>query len=203
MIKNIVFDMGGVLVQFKSKDLVKDLPISEEDKDLIVKYVFDSKYWALTDFGMPHVEAFEYMKKDLPKRLHEIALDRALNWYKPEFLVEGMTELVKEIKDLGYNIYLLSNAGTNQESFWSKMPCKQYFDGKLISADVKLWKPRPEIYQKFFDKFNLKPEECLFIDDLKDNVGTALLNGMDGIVFKNPKDLRVDLNKFGIKVKLI
>lgn len=193
--------MGEVLVHFSSTRILEDLDISKEDKELIRKYVFKSKYWALTDFCMTHVEAFQYMKKDLPERLHEIALDKAINWYRPEFLVEGMLDVVKELKENGYKLYLLSNAGTNQESFWSQMPYKKYFEGKLISADEKTWKPCPEIYKKFFAKFDLKPEECLFIDDLKENLGAAFMLGMDGIVFRGAEDLRKELSKLGVKVK--
>ena len=201
MIKNIVFDMGEVLVHFSSHRIVEHLDITEEDKELIIQNVFKSKYWALTDFCISHKEAFEYMKGNLPERLHKIALDCAINWYRPEYLMPRMLDIVKELKDLGYHLYLLSNAGTNQELYWSQMPYKQYFDGKLISAEEKTWKPCPEIFQKFFKKFDLAPEECLFIDDLKENIASGLLLGMDGIVFKNPEDLRIELNKFGVKIK--
>lgn len=193
--------MGQVLVDFSSHRIVENRGLSEEDKELIIKYVFKSKYWPLTDFCISHEEAFEYMKKDLPERLHKIALDCAINWYRPEFMIPGMLDVVKELKEMGYNLYLLSNAGLNQELYWSQMPHKQYFEGKLISAEEKVWKPCPEIFDIFFKRFNLKPEECLFVDDLKENVGAAFLRGMDGIVFKNSEDLRIELNKFGVNIK--
>ena len=92
---------------------------------------------------------------------------------------------MEELKNLGYGLYLLSNASYRQHDYWPLIPCSKFFDGTLISADVKLVKPQPEIYRLLFKKFSLKPEECFFVDDSPANVEGAHYCGMTGAVFND------------------
>ena len=94
-----------------------------------------------------------------------------------------MCELVAELKANGYGIYLLSNASLRQHEYWPRIPASRYFDGTLVSADVKLVKPQPEIYLLLCQKFRLRPEECFFIDDSNYNIEGALNSGMSGAIF--------------------
>ena len=95
-----------------------------------------------------------------------------------------MADLARELKALGYPLYLLSNAGTNQKDYWPLIPGSECFDGRLISADVRLLKPEPEIYRLLYETFSLKPEECFFIDDAPGNIEGAFETGMPGFVFR-------------------
>ena len=102
-----------------------------------------------------------------------------------------MLELIKELKEKGYGIYLLSNASSRQHIYWERMSCHKYFNGTLISADVKMAKPDPGIYRLLFSTFSLKPEECFFIDDSEKNIQAAEEAGMAGYVFRNnPEQLK-------------
>ena len=97
--------------------------------------------------------------------------------------VEGMLELLQALKAKGYRLYLLSNAATRQPIYWARAEASKLMDGALISAEVKLLKPDPQIYRTFLHKFALRPEECVFIDDTPINVEGALYENMAGIVF--------------------
>ena len=97
--------------------------------------------------------------------------------------VEGMLELLQALKAKGYRLYLLSNAATRQPIYWARAEASKLMDGVLISAEVKLLKPDPQIYRTFLHKFALRPEECVFIDDTPINVEGALYENMAGIVF--------------------
>ena len=113
----------------------------------------------------------------------------------------GMRELVAELKEAGYRLFLLSNASTAQHRYWPLFPVSRYFDGKLVSCDVKVVKPMREIYQIFTEKFLLDPDECLFIDDAAANVAAAITCGWHGIVFhQNPLQLRNDMRRSGIRI---
>ena len=104
-------------------------------------------------------------------------------WCKPIVLMEGMEDLIHRLKAAGYGIYLLSNASMNQPTYWNQLDLSRYFDGTMVSAFEHTVKPSLDIYRKFTDRFGLKPEECVFIDDLPINIAGAVENGWQGIVF--------------------
>lgn len=95
----------------------------------------------------------------------------------------GMEELVCSLKNRGYRIYLLSNASHRLRVYETEIPGHQYFDGTIVSAEEKLLKPEPEIYERLFEKYGLFPEECFFIDDKPENVEGGKACGMDGYCF--------------------
>ena len=122
-------------------------------------------------------------------------------WERPILEVDGMYELVKELKDRGYKVYLLSNASVRQHEYWPRIPAAQLFDGKLISSDVHLVKPQPEIYRLFCDTFQVLPEECFFIDDSPQNIEGAYEVGMQGVIFHGEVGaLRESLRAAGVAV---
>ena len=119
----------------------------------------------------------------LPERLHDATRGLIEKWDDPIVPVEGMLELLQALKAKGYRLYLLSNAATRQPIYWARAEASKLMDGALISAEVKLLKPDPQIYRTFLRKFALRPEECVFIDDTPINVEGALYENMAGIVF--------------------
>ena len=116
--------------------------------------------------------------------------------------MEGTADVARALKARGYTLYLLSNASRRQHDYWPRVEASRYFDGTLISADVKLVKPQPEIYRLLLEKFGLKGEECFFVDDLPSNVEGAFYAGIPGAVFHNDiTRLRKDLRSAGVDVK--
>lgn len=202
-IRNILFDMGQVLIRFDRKVFLDNLDVTEEDKLLLLREVFLSVEWVQMDRGtQTEATALERMCKRLPPRLHAAAEELVLRWDEPMLPVEGMYELVEELKGKGYGIYLLSNASFRQHEYWPRIPASVFFDGKLISADHHVIKPQPEIYRLILEKFRLKPEECFFIDDVPANIEGALQCGIPGAVFHGDvKLLRQALIAAGIQVR--
>ena len=124
------------------------------------------------------------MCRRLPERLHSAVHTLVFDWWKRPLLpIEGTAEVVRELKALGYGIYLLSNAKIDLPLYFGRIPGSECFDGRIVSADWKLLKPQPEIYETLLREFRLKPEECFFIDDLSVNVEGARRAGLDGAVF--------------------
>ena len=110
-------------------------------------------------------------------------------------------QLVRDLKKAGYGVYLLSNASCRQHEYWPRVPGSQYFDGTLISADVKQIKPCAEIYDTLYKTFRLVPRECLFIDDSAQNIEGAERTGMPGIVFHgDAEELRREMQAFGVQI---
>lgn len=204
MIRNIVFDMGEVLIHFYPDMFLRRMGVPEEDWPLLTQEMFRSVEWTQTDRGtLDEAGAVEAFCAKLPQRLHGYVRTMVCDWWKePLVPVEGMAALVEELKGLGYGIYLLSNASSRLHEYFPHIPGSEYFDGKIVSADWKQIKPEREIFQTLYREYGLKPEECFFIDDLPQNVEGAKFSGMGGVVFRGDMPrLRRELIAAGIPVK--
>ena len=185
MIRNIVFDMGNVLLRFDPEYFITREGIQdEEERKIIRNELFQSAEWALMDLGLLTEDTAEpRILARVPAYLHEKTVRLLRNWAFPREPIPGMEDLISRLKDAGYGIYLLSNASVAQHVYWPQQPISRLFDGKLISCDIKVVKPSREIYRQFTEKFGLKPEECVFIDDAPANIAGAIACGWQGIVF--------------------
>lgn len=201
-IKNVIFDMGGVLLRFDREYFLTAAGVAEADRKLLLNNVYLSVEWARMDRGsMTEAEAAESMCRHVPEQLHEKVHELVDRWDRPILPIEGMAQLVRELKEAGYGIYLLSNASYRQHEYWPRVPGNEYFDGTLISADVKLVKPEAEVYRLLYKTFSLVPEECVFIDDSTQNIEGAERTGMAGIVFHgDAQELRERLAELGVKL---
>ena len=202
MIRNILFDMGNVLIYFDRNLFMDRLGVAEEDKKLLMREVFLSVEWVRMDRGsMVEADAVKSCCARLPERLHNAAEKLIQMWDRPILPIPGMYELIEELKAKGYGIYLLSNASLRQHEYWPRIEASRFFDGTLISADEGVIKPQPEIYRLILERFNLLAEECFFIDDVPANIEGALYCGIPGAVFYNDVEyLRRNLRSAGVDV---
>ena len=204
MLRNIVFDMGNVLIHWRPALFVERMAIPEEDRPALLREVFGSVEWIQMDRGtLSFEEGLAAICRRLPERLRGPARELTLDWWRHWLLpVEGMAELVRELKALEYGVYLLSNAKEDLPQYFDRIPGSECFDGRIVSADWKLLKPQPEIYRTLLREYNLQAEECFFIDDLNINIEGAWFVGMDGAIFDGdlPR-LRQALNAAGVPVK--
>ena len=200
MIRHIVFDMGQVLVRFSDGLFSERLRLSEADAELIRREVLATTEWMRMDRGtISDDDALAQMCARLPQRLHDTAAYLVHRWNDPIVPVPGMADVARDLKTAGYDLYLLSNAASRQHTYWHDIPGSEYFSGTFISADYHLLKPEAAIYQAFFEKFGLKPEECLFIDDTPANIEASENAGMRGIIFHGDAvRLRRQLTELGI-----
>ena len=200
MIRNIVFDMGGVLIRFDTDVFLDRYDLCPEERTLLLREIFLSVEWSMLDRGsLREKEMLETVYRRIPAGLHEAAQGLVLRWNEPLVPIPGMEELIRELKTAGYRIFLLSNASVRQHDYWPQIPGASYFEDTLISADVHLVKPQPEIYRAAVDKFGILPEESVFIDDNTLNIEAALNAGMHGIVFHQDVDeLQRKLRQLGV-----
>ncbi len=203
MIRNIVFDMGNVLIRFDPDAfMTREKILDPEDRAVVMNEMFRSVEWALMDRGtLDEKTAEPLILSRIPEHMKEKTKKLLYQWAYPREMMDGMETLVANLKDAGYGIYLLSNASTAHHEYWPRFPVSRMMDGVLISADVHMIKPMDGIYQLFTERFRLKPEECLFIDDLPVNVSGAVMNGWQGIVYHgNTPELVKKLREMGIKI---
>ncbi len=201
-IQHLVFDMGNVLILFSPMHYIKKFSLSESDEMILLNHVFRSVEWLCLDHGtIDEEEAISLCCQRLPSHLHQPARSIIERWCDDIPAIEGMEELVKEAKQAGYSLYLLSNTSKRFHQFRQHINALQYFDGVFISADWKLLKPDPEIYRAFCQHFELDPGTCLFIDDMPSNIYGAKMAGMNGIVFHGDAlSLKESLKSSGINI---
>ena len=202
-ITTIVFDMGQVLIHWTPLEIVAHMGLTEADKALLMTELFQSVEWVQTDHGTISLnQVVEQVNARLPQHLHAAVEEIVMGWWhRPLVPMEGMGELVKELKEQGYKIYLLSNASVDLRKYFHRIPGSEYFDGLMVSAEERLIKPQHEIFHALYSRFHLVPGQCVFIDDFPANIEAALCTGMDGIIFRGSADrLRRELREKGINV---
>lgn len=186
-ITTIVFDMGGVLVDFDAKRSLST-HFAPEYHDLINEKTFASETWKLMDKGDFEVEeAIRIMCRELPAELHEEVSKMILDHEGEMPPIAEMYPIVKTLKENGYRIYLLSNCPSWFDEFKKSVPVFDFFDGFIISAKYNLIKPGKEIFSVLFNEFSLDASECFFIDDSPANVATANGLGMTAHCFSKYK----------------
>lgn len=186
MIKNIIFDVGNVLVEYNPDGLMRRLGFDEETLQAVNQAVFQNELWNESDRGVlsPEelLEAFIANNPAYEKEIRQV-IDAVGDTIS---LMPYTVEWVKGLKERGYHLYILSNyAEYTYEKTSHKMEFLPYMDGVVFSYRCKLIKPEKEIYEYICKTYELKPEESVFLDDRKDNVEAARNMGMHGIVFEN------------------
>jgi len=203
MIRNILFDMGNVMIRWDPMHFIDQLNIdNEEERTLLYRTIYGSKEWVSIDHGhLSEEELYEKVIKKLPSNLHDKAEQLIFHWDEEHLEMEGMEEIVSGLYS-NYNLYLLTNAGQRHHEYWNGFPVSRYFTkGVMLSSDWKILKPDERFYLKAMELFNLKPEECVFIDDNAMNVEAAELLGIHGIIFdgdigylkENLRDLNISI----------
>jgi len=198
VIKNIVFDIGNVLLNFHPHDYLLT-KYSPEDADFLFNGIFNTAEWIELDKGtISEEEALERFIGRNPKReglLREMMAD-FYNVFTP---IESSVTVLYQLKKKGYRILYLSNIHIGiYEYVIDRYDFFKEFEGGIISADVKTLKPGKDIFHKLMKKYEILPEESLFIDDTDPNIATAEKLGFAVIHLQNPGDLPDEIRLLGL-----
>ncbi len=184
MIKNIIFDFGQVLVHFDPEYMTSRYVTEQQDIGLLKEVVFDRLYWDKLDKGtITDEELVAAVKARLPERLHKTAEKIYDNWYYNLPEMEGMRELLSEVRKAGFSTYILSDVSIGFSNRYTEIDILKGFDGYCFSAAEGVCKPDPAAIQNLLSKYALKAEESFFIDDRAVNIEGAAKAGVDGFVF--------------------
>lgn len=183
--KNIIFDMGNVLLTYDPEVCLNHIVEKEEDRALIRRELFEGPEWVQGDLGeLTDEERFNGVSKRVPERLHEELRRCTVEWDMCMHPVKQAREFCDYLKKSGFGIYVLSNASSSFYRYFPRFAPFDYFDGIVVSCDVHIIKPDIRIYQHLLKKYNLRADECFFIDDLEANIEGARNAGIDGAVFE-------------------
>lgn len=193
-----IFDVGNVILRFRPVEFLRDMGCAEEEAAALMRIVFRSDEWPELDRGTISEErATEIFCAREPG--YAEAIRRTMSRYYDMFApVEGTAELLHELERAGRKLYYLSNFHEKASKFVvARNPVFSLFSGGLFSWQVKLLKPAPEIYRALLDRHGLDPRDCVFVDDVMENVEAAQTLGMDGVLFTTPEALAARLRRMG------
>ena len=197
----VVFDVGNVLLRWDPRNLYRTIFDDEAEMEWFLSTVCTGQWNQEQDRGRDWEEAVALLVKDYPE--HETSI-RAFHdrW---EETVSGViaenVALLAALREAGVPNYCITNFSSPKFSLaQQRFPFLAGFDGIVVSGDERLLKPEPEIYRLLLDRYGLKAEDCIFIDDSRANVEGARAVGMHAIHFTEPMDLAVALRGHGFPI---
>ena len=184
MIRNVIFDIGNVLVSFHPVEYF--YPVFKEKTETLCTYVFGSKEWALYDQGILTKEEVEKNLLDTYPKDKDAILYILAHWKEFMKPIMPMKKLIEELKEKGYKIFLLSNI--SEDSYlYLKKEYPYFFDvnGGMYSYRIKRNKPDKKIYEELLSVYGINASESLFLDDRKENVDAAKALGFHGMIMED------------------
>lgn len=196
---NLIFDFGKVLVDYDFELYFSHIVTEPERLKAFSKMLNQKEVAEAMDLGEKTPdEIVAELQLQHPEFTDE--LQHFADHY-PEIVlgeIPGMKDLLTRLKQKGYHLYGLSNWCNKVYETMKEYDIFSLLDGFVVSSDVQMLKPYPEIYQCLFDKFNLNPAECIFTDDKMENIVGSEKAGMKAILFQNAAQLERELKDLGI-----
>ena len=186
MIKNIIFDFGGVLLDWNPRYLYKSYFNNDEEMEHFLADICNGEWNIKQDAGRPFAEAVKELQTKFPEYAEAIQMydddwEKMLKCELPESI-----DLLKELKSMGYGIYGLTNWSAEKIGYaFANYSFFSLFDGIVVSGVEKVVKPDRRIYEILLERYSQKTGECVFIDDNQDNVDMAKVLGINAVRFDN------------------
>ena len=185
-IRNIVFDFGGVLIDWNPRYLYRTYFNDDKKMEYFLSNICTSEWNTEQDRGRPFDEGVRLLEERFPEYAEEIRMyrDRWGDMLGGEF--PETVSLLMKLKGLGYGIYGLTNwSAETYPIAYSRYPVLHQFDGTVVSGQERLIKPDPMIFNVLLKRYGLDAGECIFIDDSKANIEAAGRLGFNTVLFDN------------------
>lgn len=202
MYKNIIFDFGGVVVQFNPKDFLMDHFVNKRAEEIVYELTFGSQEWQDLDRGIITREEGNAAMLENAARVNRVFEVQTVidEWSTILRTKESTVHTMQKLKAAGYRLYYLTNIPADIMDELRQREWFSLFDGGVASCEVHLCKPEPAIYTTLMQTCNLAYDESIFIDDNKVNAQAAYNLGITGILYKNPKSFERALRACGIEL---
>ena len=205
MIKNIIFDIGNVILNFNYERVLNSYTSNKKDQDFIKKNIYNSPEWlgnSILDIG--YITKDEAIKKVQERTNHtndKLIYDFWKKCNKYAYIDKNVLEIITKLNEKGYKIYLLSNINEDMHNHIKNNKLFKIVDGYILSYLEHKIKPHEDIYKTLIKKYNINPKESIFIDDNKNNIETA--NKLDFIAAKVEPDNYKDIIKISNNLNII
>ena len=198
ILKNLVFDMGNVLIEWNSEKILKAITEDIHLQDLLRKEVFETGLWVETDEGVKtREEVIEIVTGKLGEDYRNEITQLLRYWYKYVDVFTKVQDRIIELSKSGYSIYILSNTAFTFYDLVKEgyLPATSVAKGMVLSCEEKVLKPNEKIYNILLERYNLNPHNTMFFDDLPENIWGAARCGINGFVVENERELLTYLDK--------
>ena len=205
MIRNIIFDLGNVIINYNQKQIINSFTQKEDEIKYIYDEIFHAPEWHLMDLGdMTNEEAIEVINKRNECKYEKLTKDFLHEWYKKQTINREIVEIAKKLKKNGYKLFVLSNMANITYEYFKNNEFFSLCSGIIISAHEHIKKPDEKVYKLLLDRYHLNAEECLFIDDdpSEENYKTANKMGIKGrkIIPNQAEDVKKLLLEYEIEI---
>ncbi len=205
MIRNIIFDLGNVIINYNQEQIINNFTKKEEEIKYIYDEIFHAPEWELMDLGnITNDEAIEVINKRNEFKYQKLTDNFLHEWYKKQEINRDIVEIAKKLKKNGYKLFVLSNMANLTYEYFKNDEFFSLCTGIIISAHEHLIKPDEKVFRLLLDRYKLNAEECLFIDDdpSEQNYKTANKIGIQGrrIIPNQAEDVRKLLLEFNIEI---
>jgi 2-haloacid dehalogenase len=200
-IKAVVFDLGGVLIDWNPRHLYRKLIPDEAAMERFLAEICTPEWNATLDAGRPFADGIAELVGKHPEQAELIEAYRS-RWEETlgEVIADSLA-IVHRLREVGVPVYALSNwARETFDATRARFPFLDEFDGLLISGDERISKPNPAVFRLFLDRFGLEAESTVLIDDSPANVAAARGLGMTAIQFRGADQTRRELAGLGLAV---
>ena len=197
--KNIVFDLGGVVLVDKPKSVLNDLNVDESTYNNLLRFFSD---WEKLDLGEETLEK-KYISCNFPKEYDSLYKKLLVNYYEYRAIDSRLISCIKLLKNNGYNIYILSDNNKECYEYYKDNIIFKDIDGWVLSCEYHTIKRESKLFDIFLDKFNLNSNECYFVDDKISLIEEAKKHGINGCVFSTNDDINKlydDMRNSGINI---
>lgn len=196
--KNLVFDMGNVLIEWNSEKILQAITDDRKLHNLLRKEVFETGLWVQTDEGVKtREEMIEIVTAKIGEEYRNEITQLSRYWYKYVDVYTKVQDRIIELSKNGYNIYILSNTAYTFYDLVKEgyLPAASIAKGIVLSCEEKVLKPNEKIYNILLERYNLDPHDTIFFDDLSENIWGAARCGINGFVVENERELLTYLDK--------
>jgi len=197
-LKNLVFDMGNVLIEWNSEKILQAITDDIKLQNLLRKEVFETGLWVQTDEGVKtREEMIEIVTAKIGEEYRNEITQLSRYWYKYVDVYTKVQDRIIELSKNGYNIYILSNTAYTFYDLVKEgyLPVTSIAKGIVLSCEERVLKPNEKIYNILLERYNLDPHDTMFFDDLPENIWGAARCRINGFVVENESELLTYLDK--------
>ena len=196
--KNLVFDMGNVLIEWNSEKILQAITDDIKLQNLLRKEVFETGLWVQTDEGVKtREEMIEIVTAKIGEEYRNEITQLSRYWYKYVDVYTKVQDRIIELSKNGYNIYILSNTAYTFYDLVKEgyLPVTSIAKGIVLSCEERVLKPNEKNYNILLERYNLDPHDTMFFDDLPENIWGAARCRINGFVVENESELLTYLDK--------
>ncbi|HEX6338720.1 MAG TPA: HAD family phosphatase [Jiangellaceae bacterium] len=202
MPSKVVFDLGGVLIDWNPRYLYRTLLPSEEAVEQFLAEVCTPEWNAAQDAGRSWSVAVAELTRQFPDRAELIRAYDERWWETIGGEITGTVDVLRSLRGAGVRLYALTNWSSEKFDFtYPRFEWLSWFAGIVVSGKERVVKPDPRIFRILLDRYDISPADAVYIDDARHNVEAAAAHGLRSLHFTSPEQLRADLAALGLPVE--